>query len=124
MNVEDDAGSLEYEHQLSNIFVNNKKRWVFSGFYPFQDTNLPYILSKLYNQPIFDVCHNVVGLLLPYPHGFDDDISLQHGVIYDRNFLHIFNIGRKQKNVIGVAKCVKYETGLLPSMKRISFSLE
>ena len=65
----------------------------------------------------------MTGIMLPYPHGFDDDPSLQY-VIYDRDFLHIFNLGAKQGNAVGVARCVKYETGRIPPMKRVSFALD
>jgi hypothetical protein len=104
------------------------KKWIFSGFYPFPDKNLISELSKLHNQPIFQIDKNVVGIILPYCHGFDDDESLHY---YDMNFhviknefLHIFNYGKRRNNIVGVSKCVKYETGILPSMKRITFALE
>ena len=59
-------------------------------------------------------------------HGFDDDPSLEYfpGQYSDRVFLHIFNYGKKRDNVAGVSRCVKYETGMLPSMKRITFALD
>lgn len=95
-----------------------------SGFYPFQSNNLPGELSRIHKQPLFNIADDVVGIMLPYPHGFDSDPDLlQH--IYDREFLHIFNMGTSTHATIqGVARCVKYETGLLPPKKRITFALE
>ncbi len=99
-------------------------RWVFSGFYPFQSRELPDELSRLHNQPLFNIGENVVGIMLPYPHGCDDDpiLSRQH---YNRYFMHIFNLGTdRQDSLVGVARCVKYETGPLPPNKRVTFALE
>ena len=102
--------------------VMENKKWTFSGFYPFQDKNLPLALSKKYNQPLIQIDDGLVGIILPYPHGFDDDFSLlcMESV---QDFLHIFNVGIRRDNFVGVARCVKYETGLLPEMKRISLVL-
>lgn len=104
------------------------KKWTFSGFYPFQDPSLLKELSLEYNQPLFKIAEDVIGIILPYPHGFDDDYPLldAHFLDYATRecvYLHIFNLGVRRENVVGVARCVKYETGLLPSMKRISFLL-
>lgn len=98
------------------------KKWTFSGFYPFQNKNLPQALSKKYNQPLIQIDDGLVGIILPYPHGFDDDFSIQY-MEWTQDFLHIFNVGIRRDNFIRVARCVKYETGLLPEMKRISLVL-
>jgi hypothetical protein len=102
-------------------------KWVFAGFYPFQSLELPGELSRLYGQHLFTVADNVVGLMLRYPHGFDDDPGLMFdlNVYQGREFMHIFNMGTERvDSVSGVARCVKYETGPLPPRKRITFALE
>jgi hypothetical protein len=116
-----DAGSVESRCLL----WIPRARWVFSGFYPFRSKRLPQRLAAAHAQPLFGVgtTPGVFGVMLPYPHGFDDDPSLRY-MHYDRYFLHIFNCGDARDNVQGVARCVKYATGLLPSMKRITFALE
>jgi hypothetical protein len=65
----------------------------------------------------------VIGIVLLYPHGFDNDPCRKYEC-YDREFLHIFNLGLARDNVFGAAQGVRYETGLLPSMKRVSLALE
>lgn len=104
---------------------SNTQRWLFSGIYPFNDKNLPEDLSKSLNRPLFSPSENepdVIGIILPYPHGFDYDkyMYLSHTA---EEFLHIFNTGRERDNVIGVSRGVRYETGVLPSMKRVSMRL-
>lgn len=100
------------------------KKWKFSGLCPFQSKRLPKELSKRYNQPLIKLDDGLVAIMLPYPHGFDDDFYLSNIITFeDHDFFHIFNFGPKRDNVIGVARCVKYETGLLPHMKRISLVL-
>lgn len=99
-----------------------EKKWQFSGFYPFLNRDLPFILSEHYNQPWFEITKDVIGIILPYPHGFDSDPFI-HKFGYCREFLHIFNVGKTRKNLTAVAQCVLYQTGLLPSMKRLVLTL-
>ena len=56
--------------------MTTTSKWVFSGFYPFQRRELPGKLSRLHDQPLFHIADNVVGIMLRYPHGFDDDPGL------------------------------------------------
>jgi len=126
---------MEVDKISDKIPDSTPKKWVFSGFYPFPNKEMINELSKLHNQPIFRIDKKVVGIILLYPHGFDSNISdvltsdnprlnYQYEGYDSKEFLHIFNYGKRRDNIVGVSKCVKYETGLLPSMKRISFTLE
>lgn len=105
----------------------SQQQWVFSGCYPFQSHRLLDELSWRHSQPLFTIADNVVGIMLPYPHGFDDDEDAEYcRLTYGgHTFMHIFNLGKiRIENLVGVARCVRYETGVLPAKKRVTFALE
>jgi len=99
------------------------KKWVFSGISPFSGKKSLDELAQAYKQPLIRLDDQVYAMYLPYPHGIDH-YPYSEFEEYDRDFFHIFNLGPSRDNLTGVAKCVRYETGTLPSGKRVSLAME
>jgi hypothetical protein len=114
----DPSTSLEKQPQAESPPV-----WYFSGCYPCGSSmDIPIELAVKYNRKLYDFRKGVVGLILPYPHGFDSEPWT--GVArLGLSFLHLFNLGKSKVIISGTVDGVKFENIEIPVGKRMTLEL-
>lgn len=96
-----------------------KPSWEFTGSYPCNTVDSPSQLAAHYNKELFDFGDGVVGVILFYPHGFDDEPEMGLNR-FDLQFLHLFNPHDTEKKVSGTILGVKFFNVPVPPYRRIS----
>lgn len=92
--------------------------WELTGLYPIASKNVPKQLAALYSKDLIEMGEGLVGVILPYPHGFDDQPFMGR-TSRATNFLHIFNFGEAQKFTGSVNGAILTNISL-PASKRVS----
>ena|GEM_PF-1995999 len=95
--------------------------WKFSGCYPFNSSFLPFDLAFNYQIKLLDFKDDIVGLILPYSHGFDDNSLMGLNPLLNSNvkFLHLFNLGDTEKKISRIVDGIAF-TVRIPFKKRMS----
>ena len=112
---------------FTNIKIPPNKRiilknsnWIFSGFYPcFSKTDLPSELAIKHNIPLHVFHNKIVGLILPYNHGFENEPGMS--MTGHLKYLHLFNQGNSKKIVSGNIDGVVFRNIEIPANKRLIF---
>lgn len=110
-----------YEPSMSGEYSLKDKAkfepfWKLSGFYYLGFNPIDLAIEK--NLPIHNLQNHVIGLILPYPHGFDDQPFM--GITrLDLRFLHLFNAGETPKTVSGEVDGMAFTNVEIPAHKRI-----
>lgn len=113
-------GSTTLEEDV--IVPKQPKTWVLSGFYSFTYPYLPSDLAVQHNIKLHNFRNDIVGLILPYPHGFDQD-PLMGVTNINIKFLHLFNVGDVDKKISRIFEGVEFKNLDIPSKKRIILAL-
>lgn len=94
----------------------------FSGSYPFSNYLFPFDLAFLIGQKLLNFKDDVVGLVLPYPHGYDNEPLMGINRL-DLQFLHLFNTGDTSKKISGNVNGIEFKDVEVPYNRRITLSL-
>lgn len=104
------------------VVPEQPKTWVLSGFYPFTSPYLPSDLAVQHNIKLHNFRNDIVGLILPYPHGFDTD-PLMGFTNLNIQYLHLFNVGDFDKKISGIMRGIDFKDIDIPHKKRIILAL-
>lgn len=76
--------------------------WRFGGSYPCTSPLIPINLAKKYNIKLYDLRKDIVGLILPYQYGFDEDYEpFMSSFLPKHDYLHLFNSGKSTQKISG-----------------------
>lgn len=94
----------------------------FAGCYPFTNYLFPFDLAFLMKQKLLNFKHDIVGLVLPYPHGFDHEPLMGINRL-DLQYLHLFNTGDASQKISGIVNGIAFKNVEVPYNKRITLDL-
>ncbi|MBA2728362.1 MAG: hypothetical protein H0U49_09350 [Parachlamydiaceae bacterium] len=104
--------------QLEHPETKSSAVWILSSFYQVVNLQIPFELAVKYDKKLYDFRSDVFGIILPYPHGFDDELPVG-ATKSSQSFLHLFNLGYIKKSVSGTVEGVTFKNIQVYPMKRV-----